>query len=535
MADPVPKVFICYARADNESENPRECWLDRMRVHLKPYEGKAIEVFCDDLVSLGDQWHQRIQAELAEARVAILLVTSNFMASDYIGSSELPVLLKKATQSGSRLKIIPVILSDSAFDEVEFLFPDPKSGPDKIRLSSLQASGSLRKGLYDLPYNQQERMLKEVAKQVAAECRRPLVKPKDQAGSPVPAPDTSTPEKTVPHDPTSLPSGTPRVPRSDTATHPGPPRHEGRVVKSYVGQYRTIASLAGVVAIVVVWGLFGKQEKEEDPSRVGSPSSKKVVKSPSIPFQCFTNSLGMQFVPIEGTKVWFSIWETRWQDYKAFADSTNGLDDSWRDPKIGDVRVTPTPSNPVVNVSWNEAQAFCSWLTTKERKEGLLNSKQSYRLPTDLEWSTAVGLKGEVGETPKDRDEKVPGVYPWGNHWPPTNQVGNFADAAYNKQSHADNWISGYDDGFATTSPVGSFPPLSNGLYDLSGNVWEWCEDLYEGNRIYRVLRGGSWDDISPRFLLSSYRLSDLPGDRNNGIGFRVVLSGGGSGSSGGD
>ena len=88
MPDPLPIVFICYARADNKSSDPDERWLDRMRVHLKPYEGKAIEVFCDDRVQLGDRWHPRIQEKLRKARVTIQLVSVEFMASDYLRDRE---------------------------------------------------------------------------------------------------------------------------------------------------------------------------------------------------------------------------------------------------------------------------------------------------------------------------------------------------------------------------------------------------------------------------------------------------------------
>ena len=247
-----------------------------------------------------------------------------------------------------------------------------------------------------------------------------------------------------------------------------------------------------------------------------------------------TNSLGMQFVAIGPSNVLFSIWLTRWQDYAAYARENPGIDDSWRDPVYENVRVTPGPLHPVVNVSWEDAQAFCRWLTLKERREHRIHLDQSYRLPTDLEWSAAVGLHHETGATPNARDEKVPGVYPWGTNWPPPVGSGNFADETLHQSNPSLGYIKGYDDGFAETSPVGTYPALMNGLFDMSGNVWEWCEDWYDGEQKSRVLRGGSWNNFNPRDLLSSYRNYDSPGSRRNIIGFRVVLSGGGSGSPGG-
>ena len=83
-----------------------------------------------------------------------------------------------------------------------------------------------------------------------------------------------------------------------------------------------------------------------------------------------------------------------------------------------------------------------------------------------------------------------------------------------------------YDDGYEYTSPVGSFAANPLGLYDLGGNVWEWCEDFYDGESGARVLRGGSWYYGGPGSLLSSARDLLGPDYRNYDIGFRVVLAG---------
>ena len=77
---------------------------------------------------------------------------------------------------------------------------------------------------------------------------------------------------------------------------------------------------------------------------------------------------------------------------------------------------------------------------------------------------------------------------------------------------------------FEYTAPVGSFAANRFGLYDLGGNVWEWCEDEY-GNGRGRVLRGASWNRNEFRCLLSSFRCYDPPGSRVDDFGFRCVLS----------
>jgi len=68
--------------------------------------------------------------------------------------------------------------------------------------------------------------------------------------------------------------------------------------------------------------------------------------------------------------------------------------------------------------NWFDAMAFCKWLTDKERDENLLEDRQSYRLPTDREWSLAVGLANESGATPQARDGKIKNEFPWGKQWP---------------------------------------------------------------------------------------------------------------------
>jgi formylglycine-generating enzyme required for sulfatase activity len=217
----------------------------------------------------------------------------------------------------------------------------------------------------------------------------------------------------------------------------------------------------------------------------------------------WTNSLGMEFVPVPGTEVLFGIWDVRVQDCRAYAEASSGVDASWKNPGFpqGD-------THPVVNVTWEDAKAFCAWLSRKEGK--------TYRLPTDAEWSVAVGLGPEEGNTPRDKDMKIKNVYPWGNQWPPPKGAGNYSPSL------------GVDD-FEYTSPVGSFAANRYGLYDMGGNVWQWCEDYYDGNNYSRVLRGGSWGCNDPDLLLSSYRVIDTPGDRDYYVGFRVVLVAGSS------
>ncbi len=267
----------------------------------------------------------------------------------------------------------------------------------------------------------------------------------------------------------------------------------------------------------------------------------------STDWQCVTsnnpweNSLGMKFVAIPGTKVLFCIWLTRVKDYSVFAASGPGIDPSLaKTTETYGLPINETPEHPVCNVSWYDAKDFCAWLTEREQRGKLLSSTLHYRLPTDAEWSQAIGLTTEVGRTPEEKcDNQTTAVFPWGTQWPPPAGAGNFGDETLRARSLSSMQprpcINGYDDGFATTSPVGSFPPNHYGLYDLAGNLCEWCEDEHcpEDPRSFipdyqkgrRVLRGGDWTVSQPVQLLSGQRFAENPKLRNEYNGFRVVLA----------
>jgi serine/threonine protein kinase len=222
------------------------------------------------------------------------------------------------------------------------------------------------------------------------------------------------------------------------------------------------------------------------------------------PGQSFTNSLGLKFIPVGDVRM--SVWETRVQDYEAFCYATARHCDP--------ADFAQAPTHPVVKVNWFDAMAFCKWLTEKERDENLIEDRQSYRLPTDREWSLAVGLHNESGSTPQARDGKIKNEFPWGKQWPAPAGAGNYGTSQRR----------------GATMPVGSFKANSLGLYDLGGNVWEWCADTYKGGssgtgRDWGVLRGGSWATTNRLEMQSSYRNVVDRNERDVIYGFRCVLA----------
>jgi formylglycine-generating enzyme required for sulfatase activity len=193
-------------------------------------------------------------------------------------------------------------------------------------------------------------------------------------------------------------------------------------------------------------------------------------------------------------------------------------------------------SHPAVNVAWKDAVLFLNWLS---RKDGLppfykeQNGKMvpsgagdiGYRLPTEAEWAYVARMAGR-----KKRDR-----YPWKGNYPPKKKAGNFADES--ARYLLPLVLEGYNDGFTATSPTGTFAANEAGIYDLGGNVAEWCHDYYSAHTgqtagaevdpmgptsgSHRVVRGSSWRDASITELRFSYRrYSRSPADD---LGFRIV------------
>lgn len=245
------------------------------------------------------------------------------------------------------------------------------------------------------------------------------------------------------------------------------------------------------------------------------------------------NSLGMKFVPVgEGPDFLAGVWETRIKDYAEYVKANRGKAQKPIDPGF------PQESDlhPVVNVTKEEAEAFCAWLTTREHKRKVLDEIYEYRLPTDTEWSRMAGLGEKEAEWPMMLDQQTEGFY-WGaDLWPP-NGTGNFADAS--AELPPDKVIAGYEDNFPYTAPVGSFAPRKVAskvgtfeLYDLEGNVREWVSDDYNAEGKWNVGRGGSWRSHSDAHLMVSMRWTEAKhanplddDDEFSDFGFRVVLA----------
>ncbi len=185
--------------------------------------------------------------------------------------------------------------------------------------------------------------------------------------------------------------------------------------------------------------------------------------------------------------------------YRKFIEATGHREPSeWQDARFN------RPDQPVIGVSWDDALAYCNWADKT--------------LPTEAQWEKAA------------RGGLVKKRFPWGDSWPPPPNTGNFND----------KYIDGYSDGYAYTAPVGSFAPNGYDLYDMAGNVLEWCLDAYQTDyyrqsparnpfrnfdlnvRAFRVVRGSGWSNLGLT-LRCAYRGREIPTSRYNLLGFRCA------------
>lgn len=170
--------------------------------------------------------------------------------------------------------------------------------------------------------------------------------------------------------------------------------------------------------------------------------------------------------------------------YLAFVKATGHKGDAYWTKNLVDKL-----NHPAVMVSWADAQAFCAWASKV--------SKLKLGLPSEQQW--------EKGARGTDRRE-----YPWGNDEP------NEKRANFDKEWTIEN-----------LAPVGSYSPEGDspyGLQDMAGNVWEWCEDWYDDEKKYHVVRGGAFC-YDGWYARCAYRLWNVTDFRSHSLGFRVMLS----------
>ena len=235
--------------------------------------------------------------------------------------------------------------------------------------------------------------------------------------------------------------------------------------------------LKGIKAKKITWKKDGSKmvlvkpyapvqyEEKATFDRVGNPITKKVKVSDASP------------------SLWMDATEVTVGQFKKFLKSTDYQFNGELWAKV--YEYSPTDKHPMIFVSWFDATAYAKWL--------------GKRLPTEKEWEFAA-RGGLVGKE-----------FTWGDDEDVARDYANFAGT------------DGKDKWGRTTAPVDSLKPNGYGLFDMSGNVWEWCQDWHDSNKARRVLRGGSWNR-SANVLRVAVRLINYPaGTYDKAFGFRCV------------
>ena len=223
--------------------------------------------------------------------------------------------------------------------------------------------------------------------------------------------------------------------------------------------------------------------EDEKAMVIGSAKELKGVTAKKIIWK--KDGAKMVLIPASDTikPFWMDATEVTVDRFKKFLESSSykpAKPIDWNDVSED----SPSDKHPMIYVSWHDATAYAKWA--------------GKRLPTEKEWEFAA--RGGL------TDKK----YSWGND---ETQARDYAN--YEGTGGKDKWDE-------SAAPVGSFKPNGYGLFDTGGNVWEWCQDLYDSHGNSRVLRGGSWTYRTSNLWVAN-RYSSNPNNRYLLNGFRCV------------
>jgi len=433
-----PKVFVSYSHKDS-------FWLERLRVHLKPLvrEGK-LELWDDKKISTGSDWPAEIAKALAEAHAAILLISADFLASDFITHNELPPLLAAAKHNGKL--IMPLHVEWSRFSVT-------------ASLKDFQSFNPPDEPLVDLSKGQQEKWLVDLSIEL---------------------------EKIL-HNKINNPPATNANTFVSTATVFGGDYYIAPTIHKPSWPPASAQDSYGVYADLAIHGIV-QRFRWLNPGTflMGSPANEPERGSDET-LHRVTLSSGFWLADTACSQaLWQAVMGNNPSYFQGDAD------------------------NSVENVSWNEVQVFIQRL-----QQQMLIADLPLRLPTEVEWEYACRAGTE---TPFAFGENInPELVNYNGHYPYNNAARGLCREM--------------------TLPVKSLPANAWGLYQMHGNVWEWCQDCYAAKYgaapvtdpagpltgSVRVLRGGSWFSHGRR-ARSAGRRRLRPDARRKSIGFRLAL-----------
>jgi formylglycine-generating enzyme required for sulfatase activity len=492
------QLFISYSHVDRD-------WVERLQKMIRPLvRSHGLRLWDDSQIQPGDKWREEIETALAAAKVALLLVSSDFLASEFVTNSELPQLLTAAEEEGLRILWVPLrpsLVRRTPIDAYQALLdpgrPLARMDPVEQEEALVEIALAIEKALaprQDSP--------PAAAKTQGDSAGRPRQAAAPSSGSSVLAgaerqavaaarseavqAEAAKPEVAQPEaaEPTAAP-----VPLQRFATSTCLLRQEGgrwsmeRRPLQVEGYREELGEGVALTMLKIPAGSFLMGSPEDEPGRIEDEGPQHEV------------TLGTFFMAQT------PITQAQWRAVAGWQKLERDLD--------------PDPSNfkganrPVEMVSWFDALEFCRRLSQR--------TGQRYGLPSEAQWEYAC----RAGSTTPFHfgATLTPELANYnGNH-----VYGNGPKGTYREQ----------------TVEVASFAANGWGLHDMHGNVWEWCEDHWHDSYNFapgddqpwhipaaaddelRLLRGGSWY-IYPAHCRSAYRFDIHPDYRFNDLGFRV-------------
>jgi formylglycine-generating enzyme required for sulfatase activity len=465
------QLFISYSHVDRG-------WVERLQTMIRPLvRSEALRLWDDSQIPVGAKWKVEIEKALASAKVALLLVSDDFLASEFVTNKELPPLLRAAEEEGLCILWVclgPCFYEATPIHEYQAVLPP---GEPLEALSPVQQKAALK----TIAGAIRAALRSEVA---AAQVPPAPVPPAQVQTRPVPAPLPAPPASTA----APAPTDSSRLQLFATSTCLL--RQEGgrwsmeRRPLQVEGYREDLGEGVALTMVKIPAGSFLMGSPGDEPERSDDEGPQHEV------------TLGSFFMGQT------SITQAQWRAVAGWQKVERDLD--------------PDPSKfkganrPVERVSWFAALEFCRRLSQR--------TGQPYGLPSEAQWEYAC----RAGSTTP---------FHCGATLTPelANYVGNFAYGKGPKGTCRNQ-----------TTDVASFPANGWGLHDMHGNVWELCEDHWHDSYNFapgddqpwlipaaadgepRLLRGGSWFDL-PRDCRSAYRYRLVPGLAYYNVGFRVV------------